>query len=87
MTIEDSAGNQLARNDDAEGSRDPRLEWKAPTNGNFMVAVGSVTHRGGEEYCYRLLVQPTQPDYHATLASGSSSKSAKSRAGSTLGKG
>lgn len=71
LTIEDSSGNSLARNDDADGSNDPRLEWNAPTNGNFIVAIGSVTHRGGDEFCYRLSLQQLLPDYRATLAAGS----------------
>jgi hypothetical protein len=71
LKIEDRAGNQIARNDDAEGSRDPRLEWKVPTNGIFIVAIGSLTHRGGGDYCYRLTVQRAEPDYRATLASSS----------------
>ena len=71
LKIEDAAGNSLVRNDDAEGSRDPRLEWKVSTNGSFVVALGSVTHRGGKDFCYRLTVQNAVPDYRATLASGS----------------
>jgi len=71
LKIEDSAGNQLARNDDAEGSRDPRLEWKVPTDGTFVAAIGSVTHRGGEDFCYRLAVQRVEPDYRATLSASS----------------
>lgn len=71
LKIEDAAGNQLARNDDAEGSRDPRLEWKVPTNGTFMVAIGSVTHRGGPDFCYRLSIQKAEPDFRGTLSSSS----------------
>ena len=71
LKIEDLAGNQRARNDDAEGSRDPRLEWKAGTNGTFVVAVGSLTHRGGNDFCYRLAVQRAEPDYRATLSASS----------------
>jgi hypothetical protein len=71
VAIEDSTGQQLARNDDADGSRDPRLEWKAPTNGNFIVAVGSLTHRGGDDYCYLLSLHKVEADYSATLAANS----------------
>lgn len=71
LKIEDSAGNQLARNDDADGSRDPRLEWNVPANGTFFAAVGSVTHRGGEDFCYRLSLQQAKPDFRATLAASS----------------
>jgi hypothetical protein len=71
LTIEDSTGKQLARNDDADGSLDPRLEWKASTSGDFIVAVGSVTHRGGEDFCYRLSLRKVEADYSATLGASS----------------
>jgi hypothetical protein len=63
IKVEDPAGRQLAQNDDAEGSRDPSLEWQAPTDGTYVVALGSVTHRGGPGFRYRLLVQSVAPDF------------------------
>ncbi len=71
LKIEDTDGNQLARNDDADGSRDPSLEWKVPTNGTFVLALGSVTHRGGKEFCYRLNVKQAEPDFRASLSANS----------------
>lgn len=72
LAIEDSAGKELARVDDAEGSRDPRLEWKLPggTNAVFVAAVGSLTHRGGPAYRYRLSLQPAGPAIEASLDTG-----------------
>lgn len=70
IKFEDESGSPFARNDDADGSRDPRLEWKA-TNRNFIVAVGSVTHRGGSDACYRLTVRRVEPAFQATLGAGS----------------
>ena len=71
LKIEDVKGKQLARNDDAEGSRDPSLEWKAPEDGTFTAAVGSLTHRAGPDYRYHLTVEPVQPDFRATLTANS----------------
>ncbi len=73
LAIEDPAGKELARVDDAEGSRDPRLEWKPPggTNAVFVAAVGSLTHRGGPAYRYRLSLQPAGPAIEANLDTGS----------------
>ena len=71
MKIEDTAGNQLARNDDTDGSPDPRLEWKVATNGTYVLALGSITHRGGKEFCYQLNVKRAGPDYRATLGENS----------------
>jgi hypothetical protein len=71
VKVEDSAGKELTRNDDAEGSRDPSLEWKAPTNGTYRAVVGSFTHRSGPDYRYRLTIQPLTPDFRGTLAANS----------------
>lgn len=70
LKIEDLSGKQLARNDDADGSRDPKLEWQAGRR-EFVVAVGSLTHRGGDDFCYRLSVREAKPDYQAVLTSSS----------------
>jgi hypothetical protein len=65
----DAEGKELDRNDDAEGSRDPRLEWKVPTNGTYAAVVGSVLQQGGEAHWYRLTLRSASPDYRATLSS------------------
>jgi len=71
LKIEDTAGKELARNDDAEGSRDPGLEWKPSTNGTFHAVVGSLTHRGGPDYHYCLALERALPNFKATLAANS----------------
>jgi hypothetical protein len=71
LRIEDASGKELARNDDAEGSRDPSLEWKASTNDTFNAVVGSVTHRGGPDYRYCLALDPALPNFRASLAANS----------------
>lgn len=71
LRIEDGDGKELAKNDDAEGTSDPKLEWKAPENGKFVLAIGSVTHRGGEDYQYELKLNTGEPDYRLTLENSS----------------
>jgi hypothetical protein len=71
VKIEDRSGKELTRNDDAEGTRDALLEWKASTNGTYTAAVGSLTHRGGPDFRYRLSVQPLSADFRATLSANS----------------
>ena len=71
LKITDATGKELARNDDASGSRDPRLEWKAPTNGTFCVVVGNLLHAGGTNHFYRLSLQRLAPDFKASLAAHS----------------
>ncbi|MFM8360105.1 MAG: PPC domain-containing protein, partial [Verrucomicrobiota bacterium] len=67
LRIEDGAGQELARNDDA-ASADPRLEWAAPADGPYFAAVGNLLQRGGPGYLYRLSLARAQPDLKATLA-------------------
>jgi hypothetical protein len=66
LAIENSAGKENARNDDADNSRDPRLEWKAPEDGQFYVVVGSVTHQGTTDCRYHLSIKTLEPDYRVT---------------------
>jgi len=71
LKVEDTDGKQLARNDDAEGSRDPSLEWRAPDDGTYTAAVGSLTHRAGPDYRFQLTIEPLQPDFRASLTANS----------------
>lgn len=66
LAVENADGKELARNDDAD-SADPRLEWTAPADGQFLAAVGSLLRRGSAEHCYRLSVEPAVPDFRATV--------------------
>jgi hypothetical protein len=67
VKVEDVSGTELARNDDAGGSRDAMLEWKAPADGDYQVVVGSLTRRGEEDWRYALHTTKVEPDYLATL--------------------
>ena len=66
LKIENQQGKELARNDDAEGSRDPKLTWIAPADGEFTAVIGDVTHRGGADYRYRLSIAQAAPGLAAT---------------------
>ncbi|HXG48449.1 MAG TPA: PPC domain-containing protein [Methylomirabilota bacterium] len=67
LKIEDEAGHPLARNDDADGA-DPRLEWSAPSNGTFVVAIGNLLHRGDSNCLYRLVLDRPRPDFRLTTS-------------------
>ncbi|HXJ74002.1 MAG TPA: PPC domain-containing protein [Candidatus Dormibacteraeota bacterium] len=66
LRVEDQDGKELKKGDDAGGA-DPRLDWSAPADGNFLLAVGNVLHRGGQEYVYRLKVERPVPTVRARL--------------------
>ena len=65
VRVTDPAGKQLAHNDDDEGNRDPRLDWKPAAAGTYQVAVGSLTQRGRPDHRYRLLARQLPSDYEA----------------------
>ncbi len=69
--IEDSKGKELTRNDDADNSRDPRIEFQAPESGDYFIVIGSLTHQGGPSYRYRLSAHTLAPDYGLTSAAES----------------
>jgi hypothetical protein len=67
LRVLNAEGKELASNDDAVG-RDPRLSFTAPAAGDYFVEVRSLTGRGGEEYFYRLELQPPSgADFGLTL--------------------
>ena len=66
LRVEGSDGKELGKNDDAS-SRDPRLTWNAPADGNFTIVVGDLTHRGGDDFLYRLTVNEAAPAISGTV--------------------
>jgi hypothetical protein len=71
LRIENQEGKEVGRNDDAPGSRDPLLTWKAPSDGAFFAVIGDVTHHGGADYFYRFAAGESRPKVEATTASHS----------------
>ena len=66
LRVEDAAGKPLARDDDTNGAQDPKIGWTAPADGTYAVVVTDQSHRGGDDYVYRLEVRRPTPDYRAT---------------------
>ena len=66
LTIRGSDGKELASSDDEGGFYEPRLVWTAPSDGEYSVTVGDVTHRGGEAFYYRLSLEPAAPSLTGT---------------------
>jgi hypothetical protein len=71
LAVENSAGKELTRNDDADGSRDPALDWKAPEDGEFTLVVGELTRNIGPGQYYELTVRRAAPDWRANLSASS----------------
>ena len=68
LRLDDREGKQIVRNDDANESRDPALEWRAPADDEYAIALGSLTRQAGEEYFYALSIAEVQPDFKASAA-------------------
>lgn len=66
LAVESADGKELTRVDDATGA-DPRLEWTAPEDGTYVVAVGNLLQRGSPESFYRLSLTPARPDFRPTV--------------------
>ena len=71
LAVENNAGKELTRNDDAEGSRDPALDWQAPEDGEFALVVGALTRNAGPGQHYELTVRRAAPDWRASLLASS----------------
>ncbi len=68
LAVETAEGKELIRNDDA-ASADPQVEWTAPADGRYVLAVGSLLRRGGPDQFYRLSVSRPEPDFRVTVES------------------
>jgi Bacterial pre-peptidase C-terminal domain len=66
LAVESADGKEVTRVDDAAGA-DPRLEWTAPEDGTYVVAVGNLLQRGSPESFYRLALTPARPDVRLTV--------------------
>ena len=66
LKIIDASGAEITKNEDFNGSADPRIEWKCNRDTNFFFVVGSTLNRGATNYHYRLKAQIVPPDFTAT---------------------
>lgn len=71
LKLTDSAGRQLAFNDDEDDPRsglethhaDSRIMTTLPATGAYYLSLGDTQHRGGPEYSYRLRISEPRPDF------------------------
>lgn len=71
LKILNQEGKEIATNDDADGSSDPRLVWTVPADGTFTALVGDLTQRGGQAFYYRLQISPVVPSASGVIANHS----------------
>jgi hypothetical protein len=79
LRLTDSAGRELAVNDDAEDKgaallthqADSRLNFKLPANGVYYLHLGDSQGKGGADYVYRLRISRPQPDFELRVVPSS----------------
>lgn len=59
LRVENLVGTLIGQADDAkEGAFDPVLNWKAPVDGKFVLAVSDRFQRGGWDFVYQVQISP-----------------------------
>lgn len=69
LAVLDVDAKQLTKIDDVGQQRDPTLDWKAPSDGQFMLSIGDFHQQGGERYAYFLQLEKRSPDFSAHVSS------------------
>ena len=67
LCIEDAKGKQLARDDDSGERQDAKLDWTAPADGTYHLAVSDLIRSGGNAHFYRLEIDRITPSLNATF--------------------
>ncbi len=77
LELYDANGKRLVESDDLPFTKDPRLDWQAPADGEYRLLVRDLHDRGGERFVYHLTMEPAGPDfelsgeyYYAQIAPG-----------------
>ena len=68
LRVEDLKGKQLARDDDSGPKEDATLDWTAPADGQFVIAVSDLIRTGSDSHFYRLEIDRPRPKMTATHA-------------------
>ncbi|MDZ7616141.1 MAG: PPC domain-containing protein, partial [Patescibacteria group bacterium] len=79
LTLTDSAGRQLAVNDDHEDKgaglithqADSMLRATLPADGEYFLHLSDMQHQGGPSHSYRLRISPPRPDFELRLVPSS----------------
>ncbi len=57
----------MGSNDDADGTKDSRLDFKAPEDGEYYVRITDMLSRGGPDYVYRIESVTSPPSIDVTM--------------------
>ena len=63
LKVLDSEGQELASNDDSYFTKDAKLYFQSPADGDYTVTVRDLTGRSGDRFAYHLNAEPSGPDF------------------------
>ena len=63
LKVLDSQGQELASNDDSYFTKDAKLYFQSPADGDYTVTVRDLTGRSGDRFAYHLNAEPSGPDF------------------------
>jgi hypothetical protein len=66
LSLYDAAGKRLANNDD-QGGPDSKLNWACPADGEYFIQISDQLGRGGEDFTYRIEIEPKPQSLAASL--------------------
>ena len=67
LSIYDADMKSIAGSDDADGTKDSRVDFKAPADGEYFVRMRDMLNNGGPNFVYRIEAQPRSPAINVTM--------------------
>lgn len=67
LNIYDANMKSIAGSDDADGTKDSRVDFRAPADGEYFVRMRDMLSNGGPNFVYRIEAQPRSPAINVTM--------------------
>ncbi len=67
LTIYNEKMGSLGSSDDADGTKDSRVDFKAPADGTYFVRINDMLSRGGADFVYRIETISPPPGIDVTM--------------------
>lgn len=67
VNVYDAKMKRLGGNDDADGSKDSRVDFTSPADGEYFIQVKDMLNRGGENFVYRIESEPYTPAIEVSM--------------------
>lgn len=67
LNVYDANMKSIGGSDDADGTKDSRVDFRAPADGEYFVRVRDMLNRGGPDFVYRIESEPSQRTIEVTM--------------------